>query len=107
MALNVIWSTASNKEYVKVLKYVYAEFGLRAAETLKREVDTCLGRIAKNPEIAAQEELLKGETCLYRSKIVGKHNKIVYKCDSENIYISDFWDMRREPSALSRRIKRK
>jgi len=107
MELKVIWSNSSKREYVKTLSYVYQEFGLKAANNLRTEVDTWVSRIAINPEIASPEEFLKDEKHVYRSRIVGKHNKIVYRHDAENVYISDFWDMRMEPSKLSKRVKRK
>lgn len=107
MELNVIWSNSSQKEYIKTLSYIYEQFGLKAAANLRTEVNTWVSRIAKNPEIAAPEEFLKEEKHLYRSRIVGKHNKIVYRHDEENIYISDFWDMRMEPTKLSKRVKKK
>ena len=107
MELNVVWSIYSEKEYINTLTYVRNELGIKAAYKLKAEVDKWISRISKNPEIAAQEELLVNEPILYRSVIVGKYNKVVYKYDEENIYVSDFWDMRREPSKLTKRVKRK
>lgn len=107
MELNVVWAIYSEKEYINTLTYVRNEFGIKAAYKLKGEVDKWISRISKNSEIAAQEELLVNEPILYRSVIVGKYNKVVYKYDEENIYVSDFWDMRREPSKLARRVKRK
>ena len=107
MELNVVWSIYSEKEYINTLTYVRNEFGIKAAYKLKGEVDKWISRISKNSEIVAQEELLVNEPILYRSVIVGKYNKVVYKYDEENIYVSDFWDMRREPSKLTKRVKRK
>lgn len=107
MELKVVWSAFSQNEYLKALTYIKEEFGLKAAKELKANVDLWISRIARNPEISAPEEFLKNEAHQYRSKIVGKHNKLVYWYDSTTIYISDFWDMRREPSKMSKRITKK
>lgn len=106
MELKVSWSIFSQEEYINTLTYVYEEFGKKAAEELRSNVETWVKRIAANPEISAPEELLREESKLYRSKIVGKHNKLVYWHDSTTVYISDFWDMRRNPSKLAKRVKK-
>lgn len=107
MELNVVWSKFSQDEYLKVLTYVHDEFGLKAAKELQANVNRWVKRIACNPEISAPEEFLKNETHQYRSKIVGKYNKLVYWYDSTTIYISDFWDMRRDPSNMPKRVTKK
>lgn len=107
MELNVKWSAFSQSEYLKALTYVYGEFGLKAAEELQANVNRWIKRISCNPEISAPEEFLKNEARIYRSKIVGKHNKLVYWYDSTTVYISDFWDMRRDPAKMARRVTKK
>ena len=62
-------------------------------------------RIAINPELAHQEPLLKHRDKLYRGLIVSKYNKLIFYVEEDIVYISDLWDMRREPSRLSRRLK--
>ena len=41
----------------------------------------------------------------YRSLVVGKLSKIVYRVDDDTIHIVDFWDCRREPKVLAREVK--
>lgn len=107
MELNVLWSTFSQNEYLKALTYVHDEFGLKAAKELQTSVDLWIQRIAQNPEISAPEEFLRNEVRQYRSKIVGKYNKLVYWYDSTTVYISDFWDMRKDPAKMSKRVTKK
>lgn len=107
MGLNVVWSAFSQNEYIKALMHIHDEFGLKAAKELQTSVDRWVKRIANNPEISAPEVFLKNEAHQYRSKIVGKHNKLVYWYDSTTIYISDFWDMRRDPSKMTKRVTKK
>ena len=66
-------------------------------------------KLCKYPEMGAPEPLLKDrKKNIYRSLIVSKYNKVIYVVDDNHrVTIVDMWDMRREPSRLSGRIKTK
>lgn len=42
---------------------------------------------------------------MYRSYIVNRLNKTVYRIVDDHIEIADFWDVRRDPSTLADQVK--
>ena len=60
-----------------------------------------------NPEMGHPEPLLLDKLFEYRSIIVQKNFKLVYRIDSEKevLFIVDLWDTRREPTALMKGIR--
>ncbi len=52
------------------------------------------------PQIGVLERLLSDKQITYRSIIINKKGKMIYRIEGEIIYIVDFWDCRREPKKL-------
>ncbi len=52
-----------------------------------------------------KELLLEMRTIEYRSVIVKKLNKIIYRIDDELVTVVDFWNSRQSPKKLQKRIK--
>ena len=86
--------------------YILYEYGYRAFDTFLDEIDTCVHLLESQPMIGAEERYLANRPFVYRSMVVGRHNKIVYTIDKESgiIHIVDFWDTHREPIMQSRSI---
>ena len=42
---------------------------------------------------------------MYRSFVMNRLNKIVYRIDDDVIYIVAFWDVRRDPDSLASEVK--
>ncbi len=103
--MQVEWSKQAMREWENTVRYIFREFGRKAPENFELDIAKWEARIAVNPELAHQEPLLKDRKKYYRGLIVSKHSKLIYFVENEVVYISDLWDMRREPSRLSRRIK--
>lgn len=95
------------REFQSVIDYIIDEFGIRAASDFTAEVHKRLLWIEENPEIGRIEPLLAERRIEYRCLKVGKHSKCIYYRDKDIIYVVDLWDMRREPSSLSARIRTK
>lgn len=103
--MRVEWSRRALCEWENTVRYIFREFGRKAAEKLEQDILRWEERIAVNPELAHQEPLLKNRAKLYRGLIVSKHSKLIFYVEKEVVYIADLWDMRREPSRLSRHLK--
>jgi len=41
----------------------------------------------------------------YRSYVMNRINKIIYRVDGDTIFIADFWDVRRAPESLVSQVK--
>lgn len=103
--MRIEWSPRALREWENTVRYIFREFGRKAAEEFEQDIAKWESRIAINPELAHQEPLLKERTKLYRGLIVSRHSKLIFYVEDEVVYIADLWDMRREPSRLSRRLK--
>lgn len=103
--MRVEWSRRALHEWENTVRYIFREFGRIAAEEFEKDIARWEARIALNPELAHQEPLLKNRSKLYRGLIVSKHSKLIFYVEQDVVYIADLWDMRREPSRLSKRLK--
>ena len=92
--MKVEWAPRALHEWENTVRYIYREFGRKAAEEFEQSVAKWEARM-----------LLKHRDKLYRGLIVSKYNKLIFYVEEDIVYISDLWDMRREPSRLSRRLK--
>lgn len=102
----VKWRKQAEQEVTKQVDYCLMEFGMKATKNFINSIDLKVEQMKKNPEIGFPEMLLSSKSRKYRSCIVGKHHKLVYwySVSSDTIYISDLWDMRRDPDRLIKRI---
>lgn len=105
--MNVVWSVRANKEWKSVAQYIYDEFGKKDVENYLAQTKYWERKLMLFPECGAPEPLLSGKQIMYRSLIISKHNKIIYYIKKDIVYISDVWDMRRNPNVLANRISTK
>lgn len=105
--MQVIWKKRALNEVRSAILYGVDNFGERTAILFYQKIKMWAERLTAHPELGSPEPLLEGRKFLYRSLIVHKHHKLIYYIDTENdtLYIADLWDMRREPSRLSQRVK--
>lgn len=105
--MQVEWKKQVQREIRAVVLYGVDHFGERAAVQFYQKVKIWTERLVNHPELGSPEPLLAGRKHLYRSLIVHEHHKLIYYVDERRqiIYISDLWDMHREPSRLSKRLK--
>lgn len=103
--MRVEWAPRALRAWEDTVRYIFREFGRKAAERFEQDILLWEKRIAVNPELAHQEPLLKNRAKFYRGLIVSKHSKLIFYVEAEVVYIADLWDMRREPSHLSRHLK--
>jgi plasmid stabilization system protein ParE len=56
------------------------------------------------PQMGPIESELKDRTPEYRSLVVCRIYKVIYRIEHQKIYIVDIWDCRRDPSKLRQNI---
>lgn len=98
-----------NQELEKVLAYALFEFGVTTVKRFNQAYQSIRNRLAIHPYSSPKEPLLKSFLRSYRSAIIMKNRKIIYRYDEEydRIILVDLWDMRRNPKYLIRQFRRK
>ena len=96
IALQRIQETAS---------YIQQEFGKQYRVDFMQKVREVKRLLRHNPYLGPIEPLLADRATTYRSIVVAKQNKIVYRITDDCIEIVDFWDVRREPDTLADSVK--
>lgn len=86
-------------------RYIQQEFGKRSRDLFLRKIAETKSLLSTNPYLGPLEPLLSDHPSSYRSVVVAKQNKIVYRIINNCIEIADLWDCRREPKALSEEIE--
>ena len=61
--------------------------------------------LARNPRLGSVEPLLDDHQEEYRSVVVTRQNKMVYRIMDDCIEIADFWDCRREPELQAENMR--
>lgn len=91
------------------LRYSLDEFGITTVLRFNKELDNIKNRLSKHPLSSPREPLLKSFLRPYRSAIIRKNWKIIYRYDEQNdrVILIDLWDMRKHPRTLVRQFKRK
>ena len=85
----------------KTALHIKQEFGRQSRDKFLAKVNETRTLLEDNPYLGSVEPLLSGRASAYRSVVVAKVNKIVYRIMDDRIEIADFWDVRREPQALA------
>ena len=103
--MKVKWVPQAKKEMRLVAKYINKEFGKKAKDDFVQDVRDASRLIGATPNVGQAESLLADRADMYRSYIVNRLNKIVYRIVDDHIEIADFWDVRRDPSTLADQVK--
>ena len=103
--MKVKWVPQAKKEMRLVAKYINKEFGKKAKDDFIQDVRDTSRLIGATPNVGQAESLLADRADMYRSYIVNRLNKIVYRIVDDHIEIADFWDVRRDPSTLADQVK--
>lgn len=103
--MRVIWLEQADKALAQTANYIAAEHGRLAMEKFMQKVDEVGILLEDNPCLGPVEPLLADRSSVYRSVVVAKVNKIVYRVADDRIEIADFWDVRREPESLAGQVR--
>lgn len=103
--MRIIWSSLASEQFEQVLSLSQASFGKQVTTRFYREIRKNDLRLAGNPYLGKVESSLKDEPYVYRSLVVHKHFKLIYRIEDEAIIIAAFFDTRRDPASLADHIK--
>ena len=94
------------KEQIRqIAKYIGKEFGKDRRDEFMKEVRRTRRLIEGSPNIGSVEPLLADRAVMYRSYVMNRLDKIVYRIDGDVIHIVAFWDVRRDPGTLASEVK--
>lgn len=103
--MKVKWTPMAKGQLLETAKYILNKFGINAKDGFVEEVKHTSSLLGKYPDLGKVEPYLIDRPLEYRSIVVSRINKIVYRKDSGVIYIVAFWDTRREPNAQAQQLK--
>lgn len=89
-------------QFQSICDYLAEEFGERTADDFEFEVENCVATLRKFPESGHPEPI--ESKYQYRSKIVGKYNKMFYFLRGNTMVIAAFADMRMRPDNILRAV---
>lgn len=103
--MQIVISNRAKGHLQTTAEYIRKEFGSRSEQKFKLAFFNVIGLLADNPYLGPIEPLLADLPSNYRSIVVARQNKIVYRIVDNRIEIADFWDCRREPKALADQVR--
>lgn len=107
MSLQVIWQSPATKQLDVVVSEGIRLFGERIAAAFYWRVRDYSAYLSDNPFMGIIEPLLAERRIEYRSLVIHKHYKLIYRVENDKVYIADLWDTRCEPARLTRRMRGK
>ena len=108
-AMTCEWKKSAIEELTNATKYCAKTFGKRVAEKFLDSVDHQILLLVGNPLMGIHAPELDTLRRQYRTVLVHKLFKLVYYVNEKKsvLYIVSLWDVRRNPSTLVSRIRRK
>lgn len=93
--MKLIWSNQAQKDYYKVLTYLYENWGLNEVRSFVNKTEEVLGVIRKQPKTFIESRSKRN----IRKGLVTKHNSLFYKVKpyKREIILLAFWDNRQSP----------
>ena len=97
--------TSVARQELKRLFDIYGEYsGPLSVKKFGQLVDNKIKELQKFPYTGFPEPLLADFKFTFRAKPINKNYKMIYLVEEDTLWIYDFWDMRRNPESLRRRI---
>ena len=103
--MRVEWTDRAKEEKKQVADYIRDRFGLRHKRCFIQDVNKIVKMLMHQPNAESIEPLLDDQPKTFRSIVVNRFSKIVYRIDGDIIYIVAFWDVRRNPDTLANEVK--
>ena len=102
--MKVRWNKQSKEQLRETARYIRLTFGQKVKDEFMQEVRHTNDLLAMNPHLGSTEVFLADLPIHYRSIVVRRLNKIVYRIVDKHIEVVAFWDCRREPMAQARQM---
>lgn len=103
--MKVRWNKQSKEQLRETARYIRQTYGQKVKDDFMQEVRHTNDLLADNPHLGPKEEFLADLPIHYRSIVVRRLNKIVYRIVDKRIEVVAFWDCRREPKTQARQVK--
>ena len=100
-----IITDVAKQQIRQIAKYIRKEFGKNRRDEFMQELRQTRRLIESNPTIGPVEPLFTERVVMYRSYVMNRLNKIVYRIDGDTIYIVALLDVRRNPETLVNEVK--
>jgi plasmid stabilization system protein ParE len=104
--MKVKWYSHAKTGRRNVTAYIHRHFGLRRAEKFMEQVDEKVSMIKQNPYTGIVDPLFEERPLEYRSVIINRLSKMVYRYDNDTIHIVAFWDTRQEPKRQANQVSK-
>jgi toxin ParE1/3/4 len=101
----VIWTNFAISELKNIFLYYRMVAGERTAVKIKRSIFAATKPIIKHPLIGAEEENLQDLKQGHRYIVEGNY-KIIYRIIGEEIFITDIFDWRQNPTKMKKSASR-
>ncbi|MBO7595781.1 MAG: type II toxin-antitoxin system RelE/ParE family toxin [Bacteroidales bacterium] len=98
--MNIIWSEQAIDAVASTNEYIFKTFGKTASDKFMNKIIKASVWLESNPKIGKIEQDLDDLPSTYRSFVVTKINKIIYRINGNDVFVSVFWDCRRDPDYL-------
>ena len=98
--MKVRWNRQSKEQLRQTAHYIREEFGGKALDEFMQAVQHIKKLLADNPNLGSVVPFLADLPTQYRSIVVRRLSKIVYRIEDSLIKVIAFWDTRREPNKL-------
>ena len=99
--MNVTTLEPAKQAIRRTASYINREFGRQRKDEFLLEVRKTRRLLAANPHLGPLEPSLENRPEGFRSFVMNRINKIVYRITDDRIEVVDFWDVRREPKELA------
>lgn len=103
--MKVIWQPEAENGRQQIANYIRQNFDKKTMVEFMQEVRKTTQHLCQFPEMGRIDPLFENRTNTYRSIIVNKLSKLVYRIDDDIINIVAFWDCRREPNNQATKVK--
>ncbi len=99
------WTPLAKKQWKATARYILRMFGKQTKDSFMEEVRQTAELLGEQPYMGKIEPYLAHRPVKYRSIVVNRLNKIVYRIDDDAIRIVAFWDTRREPKKQAEQVE--
>lgn len=103
--MQVKWKKEARKVLCEIMVYSELNFGEKAAILLYREVSHCASLLSNNPFLGKEEPLLAHRKKGYRSIVVSKNFKLIYRLTTDAIVIVAIINCRQDFKSFVLRLK--
>ena len=100
-----IITDVAKQQIRQIAKYIRKEFGKTRRDEFMQELRQTRRLIESNPTIGPVDPLFVDCIVMYRSYVMNRLNKIVYRIVGDTIYIVALRDVRRDPVTLANEVK--